>query len=44
MFAFLFDQWLDDWQAHERVELLSEVVKCCDDECLNFLAQCLAQR
>ncbi|XP_068731678.1 uncharacterized protein [Montipora capricornis] len=37
-------QWLDDWQVHERVDLLSEVVKCCNEECLNFFAQCLEQR
>ncbi|KAK2567522.1 putative E3 ubiquitin ligase complex SCF subunit sconB [Acropora cervicornis] len=37
-------QWLDGWQIHERVDLLSEVLKCCDEDCLNFFAQCLGQR
>ncbi|XP_022782225.1 uncharacterized protein LOC111323186 [Stylophora pistillata] len=37
-------QWLDEWPTYKRLELLSEVVKCCDEESLNFFAQCLTQR
>ena len=44
MICFVLWQWLDEWPTHERVELLSEVVKCCDEESLNFFAQCLTQR
>ena len=42
--CFLCFQWLDEWQPHQRVEILSEVVKCCDPECLKFFAHCLSQR
>ncbi|XP_031567155.1 probable E3 ubiquitin ligase complex SCF subunit sconB [Actinia tenebrosa] len=38
------NQWLDEWAPHERVDMLAEVVKCCDADCLNFFALCLSRR
>ncbi|XP_032241718.1 probable E3 ubiquitin ligase complex SCF subunit sconB isoform X2 [Nematostella vectensis] len=37
-------KWLEEWPSYERVDMLSEIVKCCDPECLNFFALCLSQR
>ncbi|XP_028512954.1 uncharacterized protein LOC110232600 [Exaiptasia diaphana] len=38
------NEWLDEWLPHERVDMLAEVVKCCNPDCLNFFALCLGRR
>ena len=33
-----------DWDSHEIVALLVDIVKLCDQSLLGYLAQCLVQR
>ncbi|KAI0224247.1 hypothetical protein LSAT2_024735 [Lamellibrachia satsuma] len=37
-------KWMESWEDHERLTLLSEIVKLCNSEMINYLAQCLFHR
>ncbi|XP_064623368.1 F-box/WD repeat-containing protein 7-like isoform X2 [Lineus longissimus] len=36
--------WMTGWKDHEKMAVLVEVVKMCDSDLINYMAQCLMQR
>ncbi|XP_077998782.1 uncharacterized protein LOC144451749 [Glandiceps talaboti] len=37
-------EWMEEWEDHERGDLLVEIIKISDDELTKFFARCLLQR
>lgn len=44
IFYLFYFKSMDEWGDHDRVNLLSEVIKSSDPKQINFFAQCLIQR